>query len=113
MKIVDIIENKIKKIPAGQIFVYTDFDVQVEKKNTVVKTLNNLVAKGKIAKLSKGKFYKPETSESGKLMPSQYQIVKVFIEKDGRLIGYITGCSVYNELLFTTQIASVYSDWYN
>jgi hypothetical protein len=107
MKIIDTIEDKIKKIPAGQIFAYTDFDIQVEKKNTVVKTLNNLVAKGKIAKLSKGKFYKPETSEFGALLPSQYQVVKDFIEKDGRLIGYITGYSVYNELLLTTQIASV------
>jgi hypothetical protein len=35
MKIIDTIEDKIKKIPAGpagQIFAYTDFDIQVEKK---------------------------------------------------------------------------------
>jgi hypothetical protein len=107
MKIVDIIEEKIKNIPSGQVFAYTDFDIEVERKNTIVKTLNNLVAKGKIAKLSKGKFYKPEITEFGAMLPSSYQVVKDFMEKDGKLIGYFTGYSVYNDLLLTTQIANV------
>ncbi len=107
MKIVDKIESQIKKIPQGQVFTYTDFDIEVERKDTIVKTLNNLVAKGKIAKLSKGKFYKPQVTEFGALLPSSYQIVKDFIEKDGKLIGYLTGYSVYNELLLTTQIANI------
>ena len=107
MKIVDNIESQITKIPNGQVFSYTDFDIEVERKDTIVKTLNNFVAKGKIAKLSKGKFYKPEVTEFGKLLPSSYQIVKDFIEKDGKLIGYLTGYSVYNELLLTTQIANI------
>ncbi|KAA6320425.1 hypothetical protein EZS27_029805 [termite gut metagenome] len=107
MKIIDIIENQIKKIPQGQVFTYTDFDIEVERKDTIVKTLNNLVVKGKIAKLSKGKFYKPQVTEFGILQPSSYQIVKDFIEKDGELIGYFTGYSVYNDLLLTTQIANV------
>jgi hypothetical protein len=107
MKIVDNIESQINKIPQGQVFSYTDFDIEVERKDTIVKTLNNFVAKGKIAKLSKGKFYKPKVTEFGELLPSSYQIVKDFIEKDGKLIGYLTGYSVYNELLLTTQIANI------
>ena len=107
MKIVDNIESQIDKIPNGQVFSYTDFDIEVERKDTIVKTLNNFVVKGKISKLSKGKFYKPEVTEFGSLLPSSYQIVKDFIEKDGKLIGYLTGYSVYNELLLTTQIANV------
>ena len=107
MKIVDKIESQIKEIPQGQVFSYTDFEIDVERKDTIVKTLNNFVAKGKIAKLSKGKFYKPQLTEFGALLPSSYQIVKDFIEKDGKLIGYLTGYSVYNELLLTTQIANI------
>jgi len=107
MKIVDIIESQIKKIPNGQVFTYTDFDIEVERKDTIVKTLNNFVAKGKIAKLSKGKFYKPQVTEFGTLLPSSYQIVKDFIEKDSKLIGYLTGYSIYNDLLLTTQIANI------
>ena len=106
MKVVDIIESQIRKIPNGQVFTCTDFDIKVNC-NTIVKTLNNLVAKGKISKLSKGKFYKPQVTEFGTLLPSSYQVVKDFIEKDGKLIGYLTGYSVYNDLLLTTQIANV------
>ena len=107
MKIVDNIESQIAKIQNGRVFSYTDFDIEVERKDTIVKTLNNFVAKGKIAKLSKGKFYKSEVTELGELLPSSYQIVKDFIEKDRKLIGYLTGYSIYNELLLTTQIASI------
>ncbi|MDR2146138.1 MAG: DUF6088 family protein [Tannerella sp.] len=107
MKIVDNIESQIKKIPKGQVFSYSDFDIEVERKDTIVKTLNIFVAKGKIAKLSKGKFYKPQVTEFGALLPSQYQIVKDFLENDEKLIGYLTGYSVYNELLLTTQIANI------
>jgi hypothetical protein len=78
MKIVDIIKDKIKNIPSGQVFAYTDFDIEVERKNTIVKTLNNLVTKGEIAKLSKGKFYKPKITEFGAMMPSSFQVVKYF-----------------------------------
>ncbi|MCL2738988.1 MAG: hypothetical protein FWE30_06040 [Bacteroidales bacterium] len=70
MKIVDNIESQIAKIQNGRVFSYTDFDIEVERKDTIVKTLNNFVAKGKIAKLSKGKFYKPEVTEFGELLPS-------------------------------------------
>jgi len=107
MKIVEKIESQIKEIPQGQVFSYTDFDIEVERKDTIVKTLNNFVVKGKIAKLSKGKFYKPQVTEFGSLLPSSYQIVKDFIEKDGKLIGYLTGYSIYNDLLLTTQIANI------
>jgi len=107
MKIIDKIESQIRKIPNGQVFSYTDFDVEAERKDTIVKTLNNFVAKGKITKLTKGKYYKPQITEFGVLLPSSYQIVKDFIEKNGKLIGYLTGYSVYNDLLLTTQIANI------
>jgi len=106
MKIVEQIAKKLKKIPRGQVFTYTDFDIDVEKKNTIVKTLNIFADKGMIVRLSKGKYYKPKKSEFGNLQPSSYEIVKDFIEKNGRLIGYITGYSIYNHLLLTTQISN-------
>ena len=39
MKIVEKIESQIKEIPQGQVFSYTDFDIEVERKDTIVKTL--------------------------------------------------------------------------
>jgi hypothetical protein len=43
MKIVNIIEKNIDKIHSGQVFTYADFDVK--RKSTIVKTLNNFVAR--------------------------------------------------------------------
>ena len=50
-----------------------------------------MVAAGKINKLSKGKYYKPQESIFGALLPEQYQIVKDLLEEDDKRIGYITG----------------------
>lgn len=54
--------------------------------------------------MSKGRFYKPQIGKFGELMPDTYQIVKDLIEKNGKLIGYTTGYSVFNELALTTQM---------
>jgi len=66
-----------------------------------------MVAAGKINKLSKGKYYKPQESVFGNLLPEQYQIVKDLLENDDKRIGYITGYSIYNSLGLTTQISNV------
>jgi hypothetical protein len=65
-----------------------------------------MAASGKIAKVAKGKFYKPETTVFGKLQPNQAQVVKDLLEKDGKPIGYLTGYSIYNLLILTTQVSN-------
>ena len=40
------------------------------------------------------------------MQPSQKQIVKDLLEKDGKLLGYITGLGIYNQLGFTTQVSN-------
>lgn len=104
MKVSEIIANTIDRLPTDYIFTYTDFEIQVDKKDAVVKALNRMVAAGKIAKLSKGKFYKPRQSRFGALQPSVYQIAKDLLEQDGEIVGYITGYKAYNEMGLTTQI---------
>ena len=61
---------------------------------------------GKIAKLSKGRYYKQEITVFGNLQPKQYQIVKDLLEKDGKTVGYITGFSIYNSLGLSTQVSN-------
>jgi len=104
MKISDIVANTIDRFPTDYIFTYTDFNIDVNRKDAVVKALNRMVAKGKITKLSKGKFYKPRQSRFGALQPSAYQIAKDLLEQGGEVIGYITGYNAYNEMGLTTQI---------
>lgn len=65
-----------------------------------------MAVSGKITKLSKGKFYKPENSVFGTLQPNQAQVVKDLLENEGKLIGYLTGYSIYNQLGLTTQVSN-------
>ena len=66
-----------------------------------------MVAAGKIAKLSKGKYYKPETMPFGTLQPDRSQVVKDLLEENGKTTGYLTGYSIYNSLGLTTQLSNV------
>lgn len=106
MKVTDYIASKIERLPKGYVFTYSDFTTEVNKKEAVIKSLNRLEAKGKIIKLSKGKFYKPEQTPFGTLEPNQKQIVKDLLEKDNKLLGYITGFGIYNQMGFTTQVSN-------
>lgn len=106
MKTSEYISFTIDRLPKGYIFTYADFITEVNKKEAVIKALNRMVESGKIAKLSKGKYYKPESTPFGKLQPSQAQIVKDLMENDGKIIGYLTGYSIYNQLGLTTQVSN-------
>lgn len=106
MKITDYISFTIDRLPKGYVFTYADFITEVNQKEAVIKALNRLVAAGKIAKLSKGRYYKPETTPFGNLQPDQSQIVKDMLEENGKTVGYLTGYSIYNSLGLTTQISN-------
>lgn len=106
MKTAEYIAFTIDRFPKGYVFTYADFSVEVSQKQAAIKALNRMVASGKIAKLSKGKYYKPEDTPFGKLQPSQAQVVKDLLEEDGKTVGYLTGYSIYNKLGLTTQVSN-------
>lgn len=106
MKISEYISLTIDRIPKGYIFTYADFITDVNKKEAIIKALNRMVASGKIMKLAKGKYYKPETTPFGNLLPDQKQVVKDLLEENGKIIGYLTGYSIYNQLGLTTQVSN-------
>ncbi|WP_313513718.1 DUF6088 family protein [Sphingobacterium sp.] len=106
MKVPDIVLNKVGRLPVGYVFTYKDFNVPVSNKETVIKALNRLVSKGRINKISKGKFYKPEKSVFGELLPAQTQVVKDLLEENGKIGGYLTGLSVFNTFGLTTKVSN-------
>jgi len=65
-----------------------------------------MVKSGKIAKLTKGKYYKPESTPFGNLQPNQAQVVKDLLVENRKIIGYLTGYSIYNQLGLTTQVSN-------
>jgi len=106
IKVTDYIAFKLDRLPKGYVFTYIDFIGEVNRKETVIKALNRMVASGKLVKLAKGRYYKPEETPFGKLQPNQTQIVKDLLENNGKPIGYLTGYSIYNQLGLTTQLSN-------
>ena len=105
--ITKFVADKINRLPAGYVFTYLDIINEADKKEAVIKALNRLVVSGKLKKISKGRFYKPEETPFGELEPDEYQIAKDLLEKNGKIIGYLTGLSIYNKLGLTTQISNI------
>jgi len=107
LKVTEYIRNSIDRLPKGYIFTYEDFKVDVSQKEAIIKALNRMVNSGKIEKLSKGRYFKPEKTPFGALQPNQEQIVKDLLNEDGKVVGYLTGYSIYNKLGLTTQVSNV------
>lgn len=106
MKVSDYIANTINRFPLGYVFTYKDFDIQVNQKEAAIKALNRLVKSNQIKKISKGRYYKPESTPFGDLLPDQRQLVKDLLEDNETIVGYLTGYSIYNKLGLTTQMGS-------
>lgn len=106
MKITDFIRKQIEKLPNGYVFSYADLMKQPEQREAIIKALNRMVTAGELTKLAKGKYYKAEETVFGNLEPEQNQIVKDLIEDNGKVIGYLTGLSIYNKLGLTTQVSN-------
>lgn len=107
MKVSDIVKDKIGRLESGFVFTYDYFQVGVDQISALKKALSRLVESGKLRKLSKGRFYKPRNSQFGELKPNVYQVVKDLLEKDGKVIGYMTGYQAYNQLVLTTQVSAI------
>lgn len=106
MIIGDEIKRKISATPDGVILTIGDFDVEMQYQGALVKALNRLVDRGMLTRLSKGKYYKPRKTIFGTLKPVPEEITKDFLEKNGKIIGYVTGISAFAMMGLTTQITS-------
>lgn len=100
------VKQKIETIPEGVVLGIKDFQVETQYEPTLVKVLNRLVKQGDLERLSKGKYYKPKRTMFGLLKPSASEIAKDLLERNGEIIGYITGTTAFAGMGLTTQIAS-------
>lgn len=105
-----VITKQVREIldtmPQGRVFTIADFNVPQEYQPALVKALSRLVADGLIRKLSKGRYYKPKQTLFGTLKPPVMEVVKDFLERNGKLTGYITGTAAFAQMGLTTQITS-------
>ena len=104
MSIARAVQESVEKMPAGRIFGYRELPDYLKSPGAVIKAVNRMVSDGKIERFSKGNFYVSKKGLLGRRKPSDGEIIRSTIYKDGRLRGYITGLSLYNRLGLTTQV---------
>jgi hypothetical protein len=71
MNVTDFIQDKINRFSRGYVFSYSDLGTNPEDREATIKALNRIVKSGLLDKVSKGRFYKPETTEFGVLEPNR------------------------------------------
>lgn len=98
------VKKGLENISTGQVFSYCDIPVYQQAPSAVVKAMSRLVSDGQVKRLSKGRFYKPKKGIFGELKPSDSELLKSILYKDGRLRGYVTGTALFNQLGLTTQL---------
>jgi len=104
MNITQSIQNRVDTFPVGQIFDYQAFPSFTKSPDAVIKAVSRLVAKKKLERFSKGKFYVPQKSIIGLYKPTDAELIRSELYKNGKLRGYITGQALYNQLGLSTQI---------
>ena len=103
MKVAEKIRKAIALIPESQPFGYSDLGIEAGEFVAAAKALERLQKKGTIKRVSKGVFYVPRETIFGALGPDYEYILKQFLFKNGKRVGYITGGELYNGLNLTTQ----------
>lgn len=100
------IKQAISEFPDDFVFAVSDLNCDVSQREAAARALQRMAENGEISKLSNGKYYKPRVTVFGNLKPSPAQVVKEFLVKDGRVIGYLTGATAFSQYSLTTQISS-------
>lgn len=105
MKVSQKIEKRIEEIARGTTFRYEDLAIEASEYGAATKSIQRFVEKGTLQRASKGVFYKPKQSIFGVLEPSDDELLKPYLFKNGRRYAYITGMRLYNVMGLTTQFA--------
>ena len=106
MVIATQIKERLALTDYGTVLTINDFGIDPRYQAALVKSLNRKVVSGELQKLSKGKYYKPKKTMFGFIGPSSFEILKDLLEKNGKIVGYITGTSAFASMGLTTQISS-------
>jgi len=104
MSIAQTIQKSVDAMPAGQIFGYQELSSYTTSPSAVIKAVGRMVSDKRLERYSKGKFYVAKKGLLGLRKPSDSEQIRSILYKNGRLRGYVTGISLYNQLGLTTQM---------
>lgn len=107
MSVAKKIEERLKTIREGETFTYDQLSIDKKEYQTAAKAIERLIKKGIIKRVSPGQFFKPKKTIFGEILPNEEEILKPYLFKNWKRIGYITGTYLYNRLGLTTQIPQI------
>lgn len=108
MNISNFVREKINQLESGSLLTYRDLDAPPEAIPSVIKALSALYRQGKLQRLAKGLYFKPEISEFGALLPSTSALLKKLLTEQKDKVSYLTGINTYNALRLTSQLSTEY-----
>lgn len=104
MRVSEIVKNKINRFRNGYVFSIDDLKIETSKRKSASTILAKLAESGKLRRLAKGRYYKPQFGIFKELKPGSDEMIKDLLVKDKKPIGYISGYSIFNNLNLTTQV---------
>ena len=75
------VQKRLEDFQPDYVFTYRDLNLPAETSESIIKMLNRLAGEGYLAKISKGRFYKPKKSVFGTLKPRQEELVKDLLKR--------------------------------
>lgn len=94
--------GQIEQMDAGRIFTFRDLSFNMEKTANVAVFLSEQCRAGKLVRIAKGAYYRPQKSALGLGNLPVYQDEQ-FRYLTQKLNGYITGTYIYNKMGLTEQ----------
>ena len=101
------IEEKIRKIKEGETFTYKELQLDQKQYQSATKSIERLIKKGIIKRISPGVFFKPRQTIFGELSPNNEELIKPYLFNKGKRIAYVTGSYLYNKLGLTSQVPQI------
>lgn len=97
----------INRMRVNKVFTADSFITDALPRNNVRVALDTLVAAGKLRKLDRGRYYKPQETILGEMEPDIEEVLSDLVyDKNRKIIGYLTGTIVFAQLGLTTQITT-------
>lgn len=98
--------KRVDELGTDRVFSISDLDLPPQWSENIRVKLGRMVKAGKLIKIGIGRYYYPRTSILGPVPPSTDELVKDLLYKDGMLVGYLTGYSIWDSMGLTSQFSS-------
>ena len=105
MQIFEQVKRRVARLKPGRLITYNDFkNLNKNSPQALAKALQRLVESGDIIREKKGVFYKTKKTRFGELKPTDDELLKSLLLKNGKYVGYLSGLAVYLLFRISTQV---------